>query len=179
LIKASIDGQTMFIVKDASGFRSIRTLADIRSTGGRYQSSMDACIREVQYILRQRKRENLDTALGIWNNRLEGWKVRVGMYLNSVFEWRMNEIGTGIESFDEDRLWKAWNDYLKEAERAQTKQLASMIDYTPPMGKIRTKRGRKSSSSPRSSEKENHMLMEYDHINARIDQLSGAIRFFN
>jgi hypothetical protein len=107
---------------------------------------------------------------------LEGWKVRVGIYLNSVFEWRMNEIGTGIESFDEDRLWKAWNDYLKEAERGQTKQLASMIDYAPPMGKIRTKRGRKPSSSPRSSGKENHFLKEYYHINTRIDHISEAVK---
>lgn len=176
LIKASIDGQTMFMVKDASGFRSIKTLADIRSAEGRYQSTMDACMQEVQYILRQRKRENLDAALGIWNNRLEGWKVRVGMYLNSVFEWRMNEIGTGIESFDEDRLRKAWNDYLREAERAQTKQLASMIDYAPPMGKIRTKRGRKSSSSPRSSEKEGRMLREYLNIVDKIERTNISLK---
>ena len=139
LIKGSVDGQTVFMVKDSNGYRSIRTLVDIRTKDGRYHSSKDACLNEVQYILRQRKKENLNTALGIWNNRLEGWKVRVGMYLNSVFEWRMNEIGTGIESFDEDRLWKAWNDYLRGG-KGQTKQLASMIDYAPPMGKIRTKR---------------------------------------
>jgi len=176
LIKASVDGQTVFMVKDANGFRLIRTLTDIRSSDGRYHPTKEACIREVQYFLRQRKRENLDTALGIWNNRLEGWKVRVGMYLNSVFEWRMSEIGAGIESFDEDRVWKAWNDYLGEAERAQTKQLASLIGYAPPIGKIRTKRGRKPSSSPRSSEKEGRMLIEYQNIIDRIERTKISLK---
>ena len=98
------------------------------------------------------------------------------MYLNSVFEWRMSEIGAGIESFDEDRVWKAWNDYLGEAERAQTKQLASLIDYVPPIGKIRTKRGRKPSSSPRSSEKEGRMLIEYQNIIDRIERTKISLK---
>jgi len=148
-------------------------LTDIRSSDGRYHPSKEECIREVQYFLRQRKRENLDTALGIWNNRLEGWKVRARMYLNSVFEWRMNEIGTGIESFDEDRIWKVWNEYLKDAEREQTKLLASIIDYVPPMGKMRTKRGRKPTSSPRSSEKEGRMLTEHKNIIERIELMNN------
>jgi len=161
------------MVKDTNGFRLVKTLTDIRASNGQYHPTKEACLNEVQYILRERKRENLDTALKIWNNRLESWKVRARMYLNSVFEWRMNEIGTGIESFDEDRIWKVWNEYLKDAEREQTKLLASIIDYVPPMGKMRTKRGRKPTSSPRSSEKEGRMLTEHKNIIERIEFMNN------
>jgi len=51
-----------------------------------------------------------------------------------------------------------------------------MIDYAPPMSKIRTKRGRKSSSSPRSSEKEGRMLREYLNIVDKIERANISLK---
>jgi|GEM_PF-1872613 len=176
LIRGSVDGQTVFMVKDPNGYRLIRTLADIRSSDGPYYATKEACLNEVQYKLREKKKEDLNTTLGIWKNRLEGWKVRVGMYLNSVFEWRMNNLGADIKTFDEERLRKAWYDYLKDVERARIRQLADMIDYSPPIGRINIKRGRKSSSSPRSSEKEDRMITEYENIVDKIKRTSDSLK---
>lgn len=171
LHKMDVNGHSAFILEHDNSWSIVRTLDDISNPTSNYDSC-DNALSVIKSEITQREISTIRSEIDTWKNRLEGWRFRVGMFLDEMYKISVKNHSGNLLDFDEDGRKEAWLSYISTRDRKPIKDLVQLIQYEPDY--FESVRGR-IPKQLRWRERVSTLLFEYDNINKKLATLNRSL----
>ena len=173
------EGYTGLALHCDGGFRLVDKYVDIVEGGsGRLYKTIEEVEKGLVATIQKRRRQSLETQLRMWRNREKSWIIKVTMYLERLFEWRMARAKSGAGSligFSDSSISGDWYKYLADTERKTLKTLSELVDFEPDIQQSDTKSKKRSKQSPRDASQEEDQINQIGRIRGEIEKLETLL----